>query len=234
MDAATFSFLELSVGVIAVCLPTLRPLLVAAMPRVFGSLLHSGSGTGRTGGARGTGAGAGAAGSAGLSYRRSGYAGLGGGRSGAGASLASAARRSHHFHPCVGGGNCSGKGCCGATTTTTTATTATLRESDSTEGLRVADTPRSRGADHDIEFGELQLEPGGGTGRQRRYSVSVVAGGGGWESDSWFHPDGAVGEAKSGIKTTTVVTQKVTFAGIEEEESDGSITGPKQTDKDGL
>ncbi|KAJ4288282.1 hypothetical protein N0V88_007474 [Collariella sp. IMI 366227] len=42
VDAATFSLLELTVGVIAVCLPTLRPLLVSAMPRLFGSLLSSG------------------------------------------------------------------------------------------------------------------------------------------------------------------------------------------------
>ncbi|KAK1835755.1 hypothetical protein QBC39DRAFT_273695, partial [Podospora conica] len=37
VDAATWSFLELTTGVLAACLPTLRPLFVAAMPRLFGS-----------------------------------------------------------------------------------------------------------------------------------------------------------------------------------------------------
>ncbi|KAK3684062.1 hypothetical protein B0T22DRAFT_269315 [Podospora appendiculata] len=35
VNAAIFSFLELSVGVIAACLPTMRPLLVAYMPQTF-------------------------------------------------------------------------------------------------------------------------------------------------------------------------------------------------------
>ncbi|KAK0627858.1 hypothetical protein B0T14DRAFT_424511 [Immersiella caudata] len=38
VDAAIFSFLELTVGVVAVCLPTLRPLVAATMPRLLGSL----------------------------------------------------------------------------------------------------------------------------------------------------------------------------------------------------
>lgn len=38
VGAATFSFLELTIGVVAVCLPTLRPLLAIAMPRLLSSL----------------------------------------------------------------------------------------------------------------------------------------------------------------------------------------------------
>lgn len=38
VGAATFSFLELTIGVVAVCLPTLRPFLAASMPRLFSSL----------------------------------------------------------------------------------------------------------------------------------------------------------------------------------------------------
>lgn len=90
-----------------------------------------------------------------------------------------------------------------------------LRESESTEGLRGRDDlgliPRSR-LEHDIEFGDLDVGAGEGTGT-RRYSVSVVAG-----QPTRSVMEMPIGEAavdKSGIKTTTVVTQKVTFAGDE-------------------
>ncbi|KAK3994350.1 hypothetical protein QBC44DRAFT_43697 [Cladorrhinum sp. PSN332] len=168
VDAATFSFLELSVGVIAICLPTLRPILVHAMPRIFGSLLHSGgqSGTGPTGGR--------------ASHTPFGAAGTGGGGE-------SSARRGSMF-----------KG--------------TLRESDSTEGLRAEEfiTPCSR-MENDIEFGKLDTAGHVHSPGRRRYSVSVVAG---WE------PQGELrrGGDKPGINTTTVVTQQVSFAALEEVE----------------
>ncbi|KAK3308461.1 uncharacterized protein B0T15DRAFT_392688 [Chaetomium strumarium] len=41
VNAAIFSFLELSVGVITVCLPTLRPVLRRAWPQAFGHALRS-------------------------------------------------------------------------------------------------------------------------------------------------------------------------------------------------
>ncbi|KAK1753264.1 hypothetical protein QBC47DRAFT_54508 [Echria macrotheca] len=37
VDAATWSFLELTTGVLAACLPTLRPIFIAIMPRAFGA-----------------------------------------------------------------------------------------------------------------------------------------------------------------------------------------------------
>lgn len=43
-DAAVWSFIELSIGVLAACLPTLRPLFALIMPRFFKSTL-----SGRTG-----------------------------------------------------------------------------------------------------------------------------------------------------------------------------------------
>ncbi|KAK3321356.1 hypothetical protein B0T19DRAFT_487699 [Cercophora scortea] len=49
VNAAIFSFLELSVGVIAACLPTMRPLLVAYMPQTF---LAGGGGASRRSRAR--------------------------------------------------------------------------------------------------------------------------------------------------------------------------------------
>ncbi|KAK4202872.1 hypothetical protein QBC40DRAFT_319530 [Triangularia verruculosa] len=167
VDAATFSFLELSVGVIAICLPTLRPILAHAMPHIFGSSHRSGPGTGPTGGR--------------ASRTPFGAAGTGGG--------GSSARRGSMF-----------KG--------------TLRESDSTEGLRFDEsiTPRSR-IENDVEFGKL--DPAGhvhGPG-PRRYSVSVVAG---WEMQNIREP-GRSGD-KSGIKTTTIVTQKVSFGALDEVE----------------
>jgi hypothetical protein len=83
-----------------------------------------------------------------------------------------------------------------------------LRESDSTEGLRdEALTPRSR-MESDIEFGELESAAHLPLPGPRRYSVSVVAG---WERASMSEL-GLAGMDRSGIKTTTVVTQKVTFA----------------------
>jgi hypothetical protein len=92
----------------------------------------------------------------------------------------------------------------------------TLRDTDSTEELRLGDEeaalPRSA-LGHDIEFGDLDKgvltqNPGG-----KRYSVSVVAG---WEPSSFNEVSVAGGE---GIKTTTVVTQQVSFAGMLEEEA---------------
>ena len=97
-----------------------------------------------------------------------------------------------------------------------------LRESESTEGLRGRDDlgliPRSR-LEHDIEFGDLDVGGAGdGTGT-RRYSVSVVAGG----QPARSVIEMPIGEPadKSGIKTTTVVTQKVTFAGDESTRTSG-------------
>ena len=37
VGAATWSFLELTTGAIAACLPTLKPVFLACMPRLFGS-----------------------------------------------------------------------------------------------------------------------------------------------------------------------------------------------------
>lgn len=179
VDAATFSFLEVSVGIIAVCLPTLRPMLVQVMPALFGSLLRStGSGTGPTGGR--------------ASRTPFGVAGTGRtGRTGGGSSAA----RVSMF-----------KG--------------TLRESDSTEGLRDDPiTPRSR-MDSDIEFGELESAVHLPCPGPRRYSVSVVAG---WERASMSEM-GLAEVDRSGIKTTTVVTQKVSFA-----KEDGRTSGERSS-----
>ncbi|KAK3395301.1 hypothetical protein B0H63DRAFT_408742 [Podospora didyma] len=41
VNAATFSVLELSIGVIAACLPTLRPIIITYMPTLFGTTLRS-------------------------------------------------------------------------------------------------------------------------------------------------------------------------------------------------
>ncbi|KAK1995315.1 hypothetical protein LX36DRAFT_659770 [Colletotrichum falcatum] len=42
VDAATWSFLEVTIGILAACLPTLRPIFVALLPRLFnGSSYHS-------------------------------------------------------------------------------------------------------------------------------------------------------------------------------------------------
>jgi hypothetical protein len=95
----------------------------------------------------------------------------------------------------------------------------TLHESDSTEGLRLDDEeavlPRSR-MENDIEFGELD-KTGGVHSPGKRYSVSVVAG---WEPASISQlGGGGRGLEKNGIQTTTVVTQKVTFASMMEEEA---------------
>lgn len=43
VDSATWSSLELTVGVVTVCLLTLRPLLAAAFPRVFATVLRRSS-----------------------------------------------------------------------------------------------------------------------------------------------------------------------------------------------
>ncbi|TDZ21773.1 Satratoxin biosynthesis SC1 cluster protein 4 [Colletotrichum orbiculare MAFF 240422] len=45
VDAATWSFLEITVGILAACLPTLRPIFVTFLPRLFaGSSARNGSG----------------------------------------------------------------------------------------------------------------------------------------------------------------------------------------------
>ncbi|KAK4159614.1 hypothetical protein QBC43DRAFT_272187 [Cladorrhinum sp. PSN259] len=158
VGAATFSFLELSVGVIAICLPPLRPMLIRFMPRVFGTLLNTGSrsGAGPTSGRR-------------VSYAPFGDAGVD-----AGGGLP--ARRPSMF-----------KG--------------TLRESESTEGLR------------DVECGKFDAAELVHIPVQKRYSVSVVAG---WEPQSVGELNPAGDEP--GIKTMTVVTQEVSFAAMEEME----------------
>ncbi|KAL1840469.1 hypothetical protein VTJ49DRAFT_466 [Mycothermus thermophilus] len=69
VDAATFSFLELSVGVVTVCLPTLRPFLARVMPGLFGHLLQQSSGAPPSGG---IGYGTGATGRASRNLRRGG------------------------------------------------------------------------------------------------------------------------------------------------------------------
>ncbi|KAL2191501.1 hypothetical protein L209DRAFT_768945 [Thermothelomyces heterothallicus CBS 203.75] len=195
VNAATFSFLELTVGVITICLPTLRPVLVHAMPHIFGSLLRSAGHTDPTGptGGRASRTPFGGAGSVLATIR--GTAGGGGGGAAAAATAASSSS---------GGPNSLLK-------------SNTLRGSESTEGLRLSDEetvlPRSR-LDNDIEFGVLDKKlhgPG-----SKRYSVSVV--GGGWGPPASNGQPGASDVELSGIKTTTVVTQQVTLAAPEEEE----------------
>ncbi|KXX73360.1 hypothetical protein MMYC01_209508 [Madurella mycetomatis] len=168
VDAATFSFLELTVGITAICLPTLRPVLVSAMPRIFGSILNS---TGQSGNMPGTGG-------------RNSHTPF------TGQDASSHAARVSTYR----GGN---------------PTLKSVRESDSTEGLRFPTAPASR-EDPDVEFGELESASRGHT--RGRYSVSVVAAGGETEKQ----PQAGHG-GKAGIQTMTVVTQRVSFAGIDEE-----------------
>ncbi|KAK3377087.1 hypothetical protein B0T24DRAFT_701223 [Lasiosphaeria ovina] len=154
VDAATWSFLELSVAVVAACLPTLRPILVAVLPRVFGaSSLSSAPGSG------------------GLRY----YSANGGdGR----------APRTGGTDPDGSGDELRGDG----------RGVAVLKHKD------------------DIEFGALdrtdddtdQDDAAAAAGRRSAYSVHVTAAGAGWGGPEL---DGLQG---GGIKTTTVVTQKVT------------------------
>ncbi|TQN65062.1 Satratoxin biosynthesis SC1 cluster protein 4, partial [Colletotrichum shisoi] len=48
VDAATWSFLEVTIGILAACLPTLRPIFVTLLPRLFnGSSFQAKSGSGR-------------------------------------------------------------------------------------------------------------------------------------------------------------------------------------------
>jgi hypothetical protein len=57
VDAATWSFLELTIAIIAACLPTLRPIFVKLMPRLFGSTVgrsHANTGYGHSAYAGGT------------------------------------------------------------------------------------------------------------------------------------------------------------------------------------
>ncbi|KAL2257241.1 hypothetical protein VTK26DRAFT_452 [Humicola hyalothermophila] len=161
--AATFSFLELSVSIIAICLPTIRPVLVNAMPRLFGSLLRS-AGQSNAPGPGG--------------FPRSGPA------TGPVATHGSRFKR-----------------------------ISTLRESDSTEGLRPPVLAPPSRLENDFEFGELENP----ARANPKYSVSVV---GGWGADrNSALPD------KSGIKTTTVVTQKVTLAGQEDNADSATEAG---------
>jgi hypothetical protein len=79
-----------------------------------------------------------------------------------------------------------------------------LRPGDEEIGL----SPRSRMGD-DIEFGELHHGPlDANVPGTKRYSVSVVAG---WEPGYGAEVMGGNGN-RAGIQTTTVVTQKVSFA----------------------
>lgn len=48
-DAAVWSLLELSIGVLAACLPTLKPLFAMALPRLFGSSSSAVASSGFTG-----------------------------------------------------------------------------------------------------------------------------------------------------------------------------------------
>lgn len=185
VDAATFSFLELSVGVIAVCLPTIRPALIRAMPRIFGSLLRSHTG-----------------------------------QSGRGVT---SGRPSRNTYGQADGGSRSHP----------SAFKSALRESESTEGLRPEDlratsAPRSR-MEQDIEFGELESSARQPAGGPRRYSVSVVAG---WEPQAGS--DLALGGVgRPGIKTTTIVTQRVSFAAGESAGSSAN-SSPATDEKRGL
>jgi hypothetical protein len=101
-----------------------------------------------------------------------------------------------------------------------------LRESDSTEGLRdEVVTPRSR-MESDIEFGQLEGAAHLPCPGPRRYSVSVVAG---WERAS-MNEMGLTEMDRPGIKTTTVVTQKVTFANEEERTSGDRSSGDRSSE----
>ncbi|KAK4142422.1 uncharacterized protein C8A04DRAFT_13223 [Dichotomopilus funicola] len=223
VDAATFSFLELAVGVIAVCLPTLRPILMRAMPRVFGSYLRSNpSRSAGAGGTGGTGSRFGGTRSSRLAFGRGGTTG--------GSSVV----------PVVaafkGGGNAL-RG---------TASTEGLRRGGDEEegGLARCRT----GSEEIIEFGELDKtglsnSPGG----RNRYSVSVVAG---WDPDGGTRlgkkknkdsiSGGAGGNGNggryhhqkessgAGIQATTTVTQMVTFTSMMEEENERRLRETKE------
>ncbi|KAL2152209.1 hypothetical protein VTH82DRAFT_5393 [Thermothelomyces myriococcoides] len=207
VNAATFSFLELTVGVITICLPTLRPILVHAMPSIFGSLLRSGGHTDPTGPTSGR-------------ASRTPFGGKSGGRGSVFASV-----RGGTTGAVAGSVSLSSSGRPGSLMKSST-----LRGSESTEGLRQSDeeetvlpSPRSRLDHNDVEFGgelDKKLLHGGGLPggvSTRRYSVSVV---GGWGAaaapapGSDGHRRGASGDdvELGGIKTTTVVTQQVTLA----------------------
>jgi hypothetical protein len=118
VNAAIFSFLELSVGVITVCLPTLRPVLRRAWPRAFGHALRS--------------------------YTN--------GQSGDGSTAGSPSRNSIRREE----------------SRASAAKATTLRNSDSTEGLRFEHHISSR-LEHDIEFGEMS--PSESNPGARRYNV---------------------------------------------------------------
>ncbi|KAK3359581.1 hypothetical protein B0T25DRAFT_621071 [Lasiosphaeria hispida] len=172
VDAATWSYLELSCGILAACLPTLRPIFMAAMPRLFGSSIGS--------------------------SLRSRTMQSAAGRGGDGRSVKGAA---NPYAPQVGGSGVAGYG--------------PSKESDSTsstEGLHL-ERGSSSGGEEDLEFGALERGRGASRAGPRdaaTYSVSVVAG-----SDSAAAEAGREKEAFGGmgIKTTTVVTQQVTFEG---------------------
>jgi hypothetical protein len=219
IDAATFSFLELTVGVIAICLPTLRPVLMAAMPRIFGSILRSASG-----------------GHAGYNNHNGPYgAGTGGrgGTTGGQGGTVLTGRGTITGTTTKGGGSLAGSGG-GGTLTRKKSLLHRDGSSDSTEGLHLPPyRPRSgtpsigRGDEQlsDIEFGDLESASGGlsqehdhpihhGHGRGK-YSVSIVADGGGWERDrgeKQRQRQQNQENGQQGIKTTITVSQKVTSA----------------------
>ncbi|KAF5521068.1 Satratoxin biosynthesis SC1 cluster protein 4 [Colletotrichum aenigma] len=47
VDAATWSFLEVTIGILAACLPTLRPIFVSLLPRIFNGSSFHGKSSGR-------------------------------------------------------------------------------------------------------------------------------------------------------------------------------------------
>ncbi|KAJ0382942.1 hypothetical protein COL922a_011499 [Colletotrichum nupharicola] len=47
VDAATWSFLEVTIGILAACLPTLRPIFVSLLPRIFNGSSFHGESSGR-------------------------------------------------------------------------------------------------------------------------------------------------------------------------------------------
>jgi hypothetical protein len=106
-----------------------------------------------------------------------------------------------------------------------------LRESASTEGLRLDDSPPRSRMEQDIEFGELDTGKGDGPGGggPRRYSVSVVAG---WEPQSVNDLVGGAdsGRRGPGIQTTTVVSQQVSFSSPPK----GGLGGRSSDDKRAL
>ena len=198
VDAATWSFLELTTGVLAACLPTLRPIFMAIMPRAFG-------------------------GSNSNSRYGNGY-GNGHSRNGS----MSAARRSSSSRPTAAMSGATGsitrpppvpkKDQYG----NIDIYTHRVKESSSLEGLYTKRGGSSSGEsssndeEHEMAFGSLQqmksLKKTPGTAG---YSVSVVADGTTVEGENGRRkiPErkgGGEGRGHGGIQATTVVTRVVT------------------------